>query len=133
MGSAGQIGSLFNLALSFLIMGIGMTKFPNHLLYGPCILVGAAVCFMSAFVVGHNHTLAVACFVLSNVPLTAAGSIPYGLVAAWNKAAEQAGKVGSIAIQMAILNCSITVGWHCCNVPQGRCARSGSCRVPGGF
>jgi len=118
-GSAGQIGSLFNLALSFLIMGIGMTKFPNHLLYGPCILVGAAVCFMSAFVVGHNHTLAVACFVLSNVPLTAAGSIPYGLVAVWNKAAEQAGQVGSVAMQMAILNCCITVGQQLCTMTLG--------------
>merc|ERR1719223_2101234 len=97
-------------------MGIGMTRFPNHLLYGPCILVGAVVCFLCAFVVGHNHTLAVACFVAGNIPLTAAGSIPYGLVAVWNKAAEQSGKVGSVAMQMAILNCCITVGQQLCTM-----------------
>jgi len=118
-GSAGQIGSMFNLALSFVIMGIGMTRFPNHLLYGPCILVGAVVCFLCAFVVGHNHTLAVACFVAGNIPLTAAGSIPYGLVAVWNKAAEQSGKVGSVAMQMAILNCCITVGQQLCTMILG--------------
>merc|ERR1712071_239640 len=88
-------------------------------LYGPCILIGAVVTFLCAFAVGHNHTLAVACFVLSNVHLTAAGSIPYGLVAVWNKAAEQAGQVGSVAMQMAILNCCITVGQQLCTMTLG--------------
>jgi len=117
--SAGQIGSVFNLALPLLFMGVGMTRFPNHLLYGPCILIGAVVTFLCAFVVGNDHTLAVACFVVSNVPIAAAGSIPYGLVAVWNRAAEQAGHVGSVAMQMAILNCCITVGQQLCTMTLG--------------
>jgi hypothetical protein len=114
--SAGQIGSLFQLVLSLGIMGLGMTSFPSHLVYAPSILVGGVVCFLCAFVVGQQHSLAIACFVLSNVPLTAVGSIPYGIVAVWNKAAEQAGQVGSVAMQMAILNCCITVGQQLCTL-----------------
>merc|ERR1712084_177354 len=77
------------------------------------------VCFLCAFVVGHSRTLAFTCFVLSNVGLTAAGSIPYGIVAVWNKAAEEAGHVGSVAMQMAILNCCITVGQQLCTMILG--------------
>merc|ERR1719282_1656527 len=76
-------------------------------------------CFLCAFVVGHSHDLAVACFILSNVGLTAAGSIPYGIVAVWNKAAESAGHAGSVAMQMAILNCCITVGQQLCTMILG--------------
>merc|ERR1712228_930208 len=72
-----------------------------------------------AFVVGHSHKLAFTCFVLSTVGLTAAGSLPYGIVAVWNKAAEQAGKAGSVAMQMAILNCCITVGQQLCSMILG--------------
>merc|ERR1711920_7108 len=74
---------------------------------------------MCAFVVGHNHGLAIFVFVLSNVCLTAAGSIPYGIVAVWNAAAEKRGNVGSIAMQMAILNCCITVGQQLCTMILG--------------
>merc|ERR1712113_850460 len=77
------------------------------------------VCFMCAFVVGHSHKLAFTCFVLSTVGLTAAGSIPYGIVAVWNKAAEEAGHAGSVAMQMAILNCCITVGQQLCTMILG--------------
>merc|ERR1712050_162950 len=73
----------------------------------------------SATVVGHQHVLAATCFVLSNVPLTAIGSIPYGIVAVWSKAAVQAGNVGSVAMQMAILNCCITVGQELCHMILG--------------
>merc|ERR1719282_350041 len=76
-------------------------------------------CFLCAFVVGHSHKLAVACFILSNVGLTAAGSIPYGIVAVWNRAAEAAGHAGSVAMQMAILNCCITVGQQLCTMILG--------------
>lgn len=117
--TGGQIGSFGNLVLSLLIMGIGMTSFPSHLVYVPCLFVGSIVCFLCAFVVGQNHNLAIACFVLSNIPLTAAGSIPYGIVAMWNKAAEQAGNVGSVALQMALLNCCITVGQQLCTLTLG--------------
>lgn len=117
--TAGQMGSVFNLVLSFGFMGLGYTKLPYHLIYAPCIFVGAFVCFMCAFVVGHSHFLAILMFILSNVALTAAGSIPYGIVAVWNKAAEEAGKVGSAAMQMAILNCCITVGQQLCTMILG--------------
>merc|ERR1719276_453087 len=117
--TAGQMGSIFNLLLSFAFMGLGFTSVPNNLIYAPCIFVGAGVCFLCAFVVHHSHGLAIASFVLSNVTLTAAGSIPYGIVAVWNKAAEQAGKVGSVAMQMAILNCCITVGQQLCTMTLG--------------
>merc|ERR1712014_215117 len=114
--SAGQWGSIFNLFLSFAFMGLGYTSLPNNLIYAPCLFGGAAVCFLCAFVVGHSHKLAFTCFVLSNVGLTAAGSIPYGIVAVWNKAAEEAGHAGSVAMQMAILNCCITVGQQLCTL-----------------
>merc|ERR1712129_599136 len=110
---------MFNLLLSFAFMGLGFTSVPNHLIYAPCLFIGAAVCFMCAFVVGHSHDLAVICFVLSNVGLTAAGSIPYGIVAVWNKAAEEAGHAGSVAMQMAVLNCCITVGQQLCTMILG--------------
>merc|ERR1711963_518880 len=87
--------------------------------YAPCLFGGAAVCFLCAFVVGHSHSLAFTCFVLSNVGLTAAGSIPYGIVAVWNRAAEAAGHAGSVAMQMAILNCCITVGQQLCTMILG--------------
>merc|ERR1719362_1383880 len=117
--SAGQYGSIFNLFLSFAFMGLGYTSLPNNLIYAPCLFGGAAVCFLCAFVVGHSHKLAFTCFVLSNVGLTAAGSVPYGIVAVWNKAAEEAGHAGSVAMQMAILNCCITVGQQLCTMILG--------------
>lgn len=114
--SAGQYGSIFNLCLSFAFMGLGYTAIPNNLIYAPCLFMAAAVCFTCAFVVGHSHHLAVTMFILSSVGMTAAGSIPYGIVAVWNKTAEQAGHTGSIAMQMAILNCCITVGQQLCTM-----------------
>jgi hypothetical protein len=118
-GTAGQIGSVFNLGVALSIMGLGMTSIPSYIIYAPCIMVGAVVCFLCAFVVEQNQNLALLCFVLSNIPLTAAGSIPYGIVAVWNKAAVQAGHVGSVAMQMAILNCCITVGQQLCTMILG--------------
>jgi len=118
-GTAGQLGSIFNLCLSFLFMGLGFTSVPSHLIFAPCIFVGAGVCFLCAFVVGQSRSLAILAFVLSNVCLTAAGSLPYGIVAVWNKAAEQAGKAGSVAMQMAVLNCCITVGQQLCTMVLG--------------
>jgi len=117
--TAGQFGSIFNLLLSFLFMGLGFTKLPSYLIYSPCLVLQAVVCFMCAFLVGHSHLLAITCFIISNVGQTAAGSIPYGIVAVWNKMAEEAGHVGSIAMQMAILNCCITVGQQLCTMILG--------------
>merc|ERR1719203_870865 len=117
--SAGQMGSIFNLCLSLGFMGLGFTSVPSHVIYAPCIFVGSLVCFLCAFVVGHSPQLAILVFVLSNVCLTAAGSIPYGIVAVWNAAAEKAGKKGSVAMQMAVLNCCITVGQQLCTMILG--------------
>jgi len=117
--SAGQWGSLFNLSLSFGFMGLGYTSIPNNVIYAPCLFLAAAVCFTCAFVVGNSHGLAVVCFILSSVGMTAAGSIPYGIVAVWNKAAEAAGATSSVAMQMAILNCCITVGQQLCTMILG--------------
>merc|ERR1712150_289444 len=117
--TAGQFGSIFNLLLSFIFMGLGFTSLPSNLIYSPCLILSAVVCFGCAFVVGHSHTLAFTCSVLSTVGMTAAGSIPYGLVAVWNRAAEEAGHAGSVAMQMAILNCCITVGQQLCTMILG--------------
>jgi len=113
----GMIGSAFNLLLALGIMALGYTKIPTHLYYAPCVLVGSVVCFFCAFVVGHSHSMAMLMFILSRVPLAASNSIPYGIVAVWNKAEERmTGKVGSVALQMAILNCCITVGQQLCTM-----------------
>merc|ERR1712173_241345 len=117
--TAGQFGSIFNLLLSFIFMGLGFTSLPSNLIYSPCLILSAVVCFGCAFVVGHSHLLATICFIISNVGLTAAGSIPFGIVAVWNKMAEEAGNVGSVAMQMAILNCCITVGQQLCTMILG--------------
>jgi len=123
---AGMMGSVLNLALGFVFMWLGSTSIPSHFYYAPAILAGAAVCFMSALVVHHNHELAEISFILSQVPLTAAGSIPYGIVAVWNRAEEQmTGKVGSVALQMAILNCCITVGQQVCTMIETGLLASG--------
>merc|ERR1712190_488769 len=96
--------------------GISMTKFPDHLLYALFIWIGAATCLYGAFAVGHSGSWACIVLILSNIENVAAGSIPYGLVAVWNKAAEQAGHAGSVAMQMAILNCTITIGQQLCTM-----------------
>jgi len=111
--TTGQIGSLVNLLLAFLLMGL--TKLDDgtgvtNLIYAPCIFIGAAVCALAGFVVGHNGTLAMITILLSNITMSACGALPYGIVALWNAAAEKKGKAGSVAMQMAILNCCITVG-----------------------
>merc|ERR1712066_394845 len=117
--TAGMIGSIFQLPLALAVMGLSLTKIPTHLIYAPCLFVGAVVCFCCAVVVGHQHALATVCLVLSNVPLTAAGSIPYAIVAVWSNAAVRAGNGGSVAMQMAILNCCITVGQEVCHLLLG--------------
>jgi len=118
-GLAGQWGSVLQLVLSLLIMAMSMTKFPDHLLYALFIWIGAATSLYGAFAVGHSGSWACIVLILSNIENVAAGSIPYGLVAVWNKAAEQAGHAGSVAMQMAILNCTITIGQQACTVVLG--------------
>jgi len=115
----GEWGSLLSLGLSFVLIGVSFTPIPHQFIFAPLVFVGAIVCYLCAFAVGHNGDLAVISLMLSNIPLGAAGSIPYGIVAVWNKADEAVGKGGSVAMQMAILNCCITVGQQLCHTVLG--------------
>merc|ERR1712048_412968 len=92
------------------------TQIPHRFLYAPCIYLGSLLAFMAAFAVGHSHTFALVCSVLSKVPEAATFAVPYGLVAAWNKKAEEEGRPVSTAMQMAALNCCITVGQQVCTL-----------------
>lgn len=115
----GKLGSLASMALSFILMGVSFTSIPYHFIFAPLLFVGAIVCYMCAFVVNQSSVLAITSLVLSNIPLGAAGSIPYGIVAVWNKAGEASGKAPSVAMQMSILNCCITVGQELCHMVLG--------------
>merc|ERR1719445_1622013 len=122
----GERGALVSLLLSFVLMGLSFTPIPHHFIFAPLVFVGTIVCYMSAFSVGHAGGLAILALVLSNIPLAAAGSIPYGIVAVWNKDDADAGKVSSVATQMAILNCCITVGQQMCHTILGTFETSSS-------
>mmetsp|Transcript_1517 Transcript_1517/g.1777 ORF Transcript_1517/g.1777 Transcript_1517/m.1777 type:complete len:109 (+) Transcript_1517:145-471(+) len=50
------------------------------------------------------------------MPETGSFAIPFGLVATLNKRAEEEGKPVSTALQMALLNCCVTVGQQVCTV-----------------
>merc|ERR1712066_21122 len=52
---------------------------------------------------------AMACMTLSTMPETGSFAIPFGLVATLNRKAEEEGKPVSTALQMALLNCCVTV------------------------
>jgi len=82
--------------------------------YAPCIYVGAIVSILAAFVVGHSGMLAIFCMTLSIMPETGSFAIPFGLVATLNKHAELEGKQVSTALQMALLNCCVTIGQQVC-------------------
>jgi len=122
----GEWGALLSLALSFVLMAVSFTPIPHHFIFAPLVFVGAIVCYMCAFTVGNNGNLAIINLMLSNIPLGAAGSIPYGIVAVWNDAAMAEGKVGNVAMQMAILNCCITVGQQICHTTLGTFETSNS-------
>ncbi|CAL1131183.1 unnamed protein product [Cladocopium goreaui] len=50
------------------------------------------------------------------MPETGSFAIPFGLVATLNKRAEEEGKQVSTALQMALLNCCVTVGQQVCHM-----------------
>merc|ERR1712050_373102 len=105
------MGSVVQLVVSLLIMTtLMMSTIPHRFMYAPAIYLGAVVCFLASFAVRHSGAFAMVCMVLSEVTEAACLAIPYGLVALWNKKAELEGKASSTAMQMAILNCCITVG-----------------------
>eukprot|EP00415_Alexandrium_ostenfeldii_P001486 UN1486 len=99
-------------------MGLSFTPIPHHFIFAPLVFVGAVVCYLSAFQVGHSGSMAKLSLILSNIPLGAAGSIPYGIVAVWNSKAEESG-TSSLAMQMALVNCCITVGQQVCHTVLG--------------
>merc|ERR1712107_21892 len=100
-------------------MGIALllkTTIRPRLVYSPCIYIGAVVSILAAFMVRHSGTFAVACMVVSVMPETGSFAIPFGLVATLNKRAEEEGKQVSTALQMALLNCCVTVGQQICTM-----------------
>jgi len=109
--TAGQLRSGVQLVLSLSIMALLLyTTIPHRFLYAPMLYVGAAISFLASFAVQHSGAFAMFCMVVSMVPEAATFAIPYGLVAIWNKSAEEQGRPASTAMQMALLNCCITVG-----------------------
>lgn len=50
------------------------------------------------------------------MPETGSFAIPFGLVATLNKRAEEEGKPVSTALQMALLNCCVTIGQQICTM-----------------
>lgn len=110
-GTGGQIRSAVQLVVSLVLLTVLiMTNFPKKFLYAPFLFAGAVVTLLASFAVGHAGTFAIVCFVFSILPELACFAIPYGLVAKWNKEAENEGKSVSTALQMSLLNCCITVG-----------------------
>mmetsp|Transcript_135766 Transcript_135766/g.352012 ORF Transcript_135766/g.352012 Transcript_135766/m.352012 type:complete len:480 (-) Transcript_135766:280-1719(-) len=92
------------------------TKLRPRFIYAPCIYAGAVVSILAAAVVGHSSTFAIICMIISVMPETGSFAIPFGLVATLNKRAEEEGKQVSTALQMALLNCCVTVGQQICTM-----------------
>eukprot|EP00428_Durinskia_dybowskii_P020093 CAMPEP_0170213364 /NCGR_PEP_ID=MMETSP0116_2-20130129/6306_1 /TAXON_ID=400756 /ORGANISM="Durinskia baltica, Strain CSIRO CS-38" /LENGTH=503 /DNA_ID=CAMNT_0010463915 /DNA_START=21 /DNA_END=1532 /DNA_ORIENTATION=- len=113
----GQLKSGLQLLSALAIIAILLTAtLPPRLVYAPCIYVGLVVSICAAFFVGHAHTFAIVCMMLSIMPETGSFAIPFGLVATLNKHAELEGKSVSTALQMALLNCCVTIGQQICTV-----------------
>eukprot|EP00443_Scrippsiella_acuminata_P008079 CAMPEP_0115198502 /NCGR_PEP_ID=MMETSP0270-20121206/16139_1 /TAXON_ID=71861 /ORGANISM="Scrippsiella trochoidea, Strain CCMP3099" /LENGTH=491 /DNA_ID=CAMNT_0002611877 /DNA_START=25 /DNA_END=1500 /DNA_ORIENTATION=+ len=114
-GGQGKAG--LQLVSSLVIIWILLkTSIRPRLVYAPCIYIGAVFSILAAFVVGHNGTFAIACMIISVMPETGSFAVPFGLVATLNKRAEEEGKPVSTALQMALLNCCVTVGQQICTM-----------------
>jgi len=125
--TAGLGKSFVQLLTSLLIIFIMVNKVvPPRLAYAPCILVGAVVSILAAFFVQHNSTFALLCMMFSVLPEVGSFAIPFGLVAVLNKRAEKEGKHVSTALQMALLNCCLTVGQEVTIVSTGSLERGRS-------
>jgi len=92
------------------------TKIRPRFVYAPCILAGAVVSILAACAVGHSGLYAMISMVISVMPETGSFAVPFGLVATLNKRAEEEGKQVSTALQMALLNCCVTVGQQICTM-----------------
>jgi len=97
-------------------MALLFTQIRPRLIYAPCIFIGATVSLLAAFAVGHKGAFAILCWACSIMPETGSFAIPFGLVATLNKRAEAEGKTVSTALQMALLNCCVTVGQEICHL-----------------
>ncbi|CAE8726597.1 unnamed protein product, partial [Polarella glacialis] len=115
--TGGQFKSGLQLISSLTLMAILLkTTIRPRLVYAPCIFLGGAADFLAAFAVGTSGVFAIVCMAVSTMPETGSFAIPFGLVAILNKHAEEEGKQVSTALQMALLNCCITVGQQICTV-----------------
>mmetsp|Transcript_70057 Transcript_70057/g.200766 ORF Transcript_70057/g.200766 Transcript_70057/m.200766 type:complete len:531 (+) Transcript_70057:84-1676(+) len=113
----GQMKSVLQLISTLVIMAILLkTTIRPRLVYAPCIFIGTVVSLLAAFVVGHAGGFAKLCLIFSIMPETGSFAIPFGLVATLNARAAQEGKVVSTALQMALLNCCVTVGQQICTM-----------------
>mmetsp|Transcript_117082 Transcript_117082/g.338444 ORF Transcript_117082/g.338444 Transcript_117082/m.338444 type:complete len:495 (+) Transcript_117082:86-1570(+) len=111
----GQAKSVLQLISALAIIAILLKKLLRpRLVYAPCIFIGTVTSILAAFAVGHNGAFAMVCMTLSVMPETGSFAIPFGLVATLNKRAELEGKQVSTALQMALLNCCVTVGQQIC-------------------
>lgn len=110
--TGGQIRSAVQLVVSLALLAVLIhAKIPQKFLYAPLLYMGAVFTFLASVAVGHAAgTFAIVCFTISILPELGCFAIPYGLVAKWNKEAENEGKTVSTALQMSLLNCCITVG-----------------------
>merc|ERR1711972_264021 len=113
----GQLKSVLQLFSTLLIISILLkTSVRPRSVYAPCIYIGAVVSMVAAFLVGHSAVLAIICMMVSIMPETGSFAIPFGLVATLNKRAQLEGKPVSTALQMALLNCCVTVGQQICTL-----------------
>jgi len=111
----GQCKAVLGLVSSLIIILLLLhSKIPPRLVYAPCIFGGAVVGVLAAFFVKRSGFFALVCMTFSVLPEVGSFAIPFGLIAVLNKRAEQEGKQVSTALQMALLNCCITVGQQVC-------------------
>jgi len=113
----GQCKSVLQLVSSLLIICLLLKRIVRpRLVYAPCIFIGALASVLAAFVVRHSGALAMVCMTLSTMPETGSFAIPFGLVATLNRKAEEEGKPVSTALQMALMNCCVTIGQQVCTL-----------------
>mmetsp|Transcript_85405 Transcript_85405/g.249993 ORF Transcript_85405/g.249993 Transcript_85405/m.249993 type:complete len:475 (-) Transcript_85405:465-1889(-) len=113
----GQCKALLQLVSALVIIAILLkTPVRPRLVYAPCLFVGALFDFLAAFAVGSSGIFAMVCLAVSVMPETGSFAIPFGLVATLNKRAEEEGKHVSTALQMALINCCVTVGQQICTL-----------------
>merc|ERR1712154_625669 len=113
----GQVKSIVSLFFTLLVMFVtSNTNIRPRLIYAPTIFVGATASFLAALFVGHHANFAVICMTMAEITMVGCFSVPYGLVAAMNEKASREGRTVSTALQMALLNCCVTVGQQVCTM-----------------